>query len=339
MLPFGRAVDERHHLFRNPAHTAFRLIYGEADGIPGVVADLFDDVVSLQYSAAFAWDNAGMIETALIDAVGSRGITARPVRSVDDVMFQREGIRKVDENGAEEHFGDGEAAEGRTVLEHGLPWFVFPGGGQKTGFYCDQRENRPRLYPYARNARVLDAFCYHGGFGLHTLHGGARSVCFADRSTDAMNIVRQNAALQKIDAERFECVDGDLFERFRRNDVPGGLESYDLIVLDPPKLVPARKNLTEGLRAYKDLHLSVFRHAKRGARVMTFSCSGAVGLDDFRRTIAWAASDCGRAVVVEDVLTQGADHPVPLAFPEAEYLKGLLLYIRNDRQYGTIRRQ
>jgi 23S rRNA (cytosine1962-C5)-methyltransferase len=224
------------------------------------------------------------------------------------------------------------------VKENGLPWLVVPGEGQKTGLYCDQRDNRRYVQRFADGARVLDAFCYHGGFGLHALHGGAEFACFADASADALEMVRSNGKHQGVDDDRYQCVQGDLFEMLRKNAVPGGLESYNLIVLDPPKLAPARRNVQDGLRAYKDLHLSVFRYASAGTRVVTFSCSGAVAPQDFRRAVAWAAADCGRDVAVEDILTQSSDHPVPLSFPEAEYLKGLVIYIRNTPSRDSIRR-
>ncbi len=327
------AFAQRSFLFDNPDQEAFRLLFGDADGIPGVVADLFGHAVSVQYSGAFAWDNAGVIEDALSSALKLYGITPNIVRSADTAMFEREGI-------SDAVAGIAESGTGRkaVVKENGIPWLVIPGEGQKTGLYCDQRNNRRYVQRFAGNATVLDAFCYHGGFGLHALHAGAKHVCFADSSAEALHMVRSNAENQGVDAGRYRCVEGDLFEMLRKNTVPGGLDSFDLIVLDPPKLVPARRNVQDGLRAYKDLHLSVFRHARAGARIVTFSCSGAVVPRDFRRSVAWAA-DCGRDVVVEDVLTQGSDHPVPLSFPEAEYLKGLVIYIRNDRLCDTIRRQ
>ncbi|MFW5643395.1 MAG: class I SAM-dependent rRNA methyltransferase [Alkalispirochaeta sp.] len=322
-----RAVAARHPLLRDPQQEAFRLIFGEADGLPGVVADLYGEVVSVQYSGAFAWDNRELIESVLRREVAARRVGDTPerveiARRFDTTMLRREGLPEV--------AGD-EDARAVTVLENGLPWRVYPWSGQKTGLYCDQRENRAVVAGIVANlsasggVRVLDGFCYHGGFGLQSLAAGAQYACFLDSSAEALEIVRENAALQKVPAERYECVRGDLFEALRRDTVPGGIASYDVIVLDPPKLVPSRRAFDDGLRAYKDLNLSVLRYMKPGARLVTFSCSGAVGAADLRRTIAWAASDLGRTVVIEGILSHPPDHPIPLAFPEAEYLKGLVL--------------
>ena len=158
--------------------------------------------------------------------------------------------------------------------------------------------------------------------------GGAAYACFADRSESALHTLVGNAALQGVTADRFETVAGDVFTVLREDAVPGGIASYDLIVLDPPKLVPTRQSLDDGLRAYKDLHISVLRAMRPGTRLATFSCSGAVSAADFRRAVAWAAGDLRRTVTVEGVMTQAADHPVPLAFPEAEYLTGLMLHVQ-----------
>ncbi|MDA3951429.1 MAG: class I SAM-dependent rRNA methyltransferase [Spirochaeta sp.] len=337
-----RAVDARAPLFADPRQETFRLVFGEADGVPGVAADLYGSVLSVQYSSAFCWDNAEMIEETLRSCLAARGVPATVTRSVDRAMFKREGIA-APEDGADATAAGGDATDSDgppppatapepiTVRENGLPWRVMPGSDQKTGLYCDQRENRSRVAEYAAGSRMLDAFCYHGGFGLTALNGtpdGAAYVCFADRSEPALQTVVGNAALQGVSADRYETVTGDLFTLLREDAVPGGIASYDLIVLDPPKLVPTRQNLADGLRAYKDLHISVLRAMRPDTRLATFSCSGAVSAADFRRAVAWAAGDLRRTVTVEGVMTQAADHPVPLAFPEAEYLKGLMLHVQ-----------
>jgi len=330
-----RAVAAREPLFSDPGQEAFRLLFGEADGIPGVVADLYGAVVSVQYSGAFAWDNRELIESALRREVASRGAAAhrQPARQAegveiarrfDSAMLRREGMPE---------FAGDEDSRTVTVLENGLPWLVYPWSGQKTGLYCDQRENRAVVagivgsLSTSGGARVLDGFCYHGGFGLQAHAAGAAFTCFMDSSRDALEIVRENAALQGVPEDRYECIRADLFDALRNDTVPGGIGSYDLIVLDPPKLVPSRRAFDDGLRAYKDLNLSVLRHMKPGARLVTFSCSGAVNAGDLRRTVAWAASDLGRSVVIEGILSHPLDHPIPLAFPEAEYLKGFVLRV------------
>lgn len=349
------ALYARVPLLTSGDHTAFRLVFGEADAIPGLVADRYGDLVVAQYSGAFAWDNRVTIAAALVNALGEYGVDARVVESIDAATLKKDGIDTgVNANGtddatagnsalasaqgADENAGGADEVSTATIIENGLPWIINPAGGQKTGHYCDQRENRAALARVAaalggegarggKGALVLDAFAYHGGFALTALATGATGAVCLDSSAAALERLRENAALQGV-AERVETIRGDAFELLRSGHVGDhGLAEFDLIVLDPPKLVTQRRDLESGLRAYKDLNLSVFRAARRGTRVATFSCSGAVSRDDFRRALAWAAKDAGRPVAIEAEFGQPADHPIPLHFPEAEYLTGFLLRV------------
>jgi 23S rRNA (cytosine1962-C5)-methyltransferase len=332
------AVRRRDHLWSDNRTTAFRLVFGEADGIPGLVVDRYDDVLAVEYSSAFAWDNRDTIEGALrVAAEGTPEITGeqepdrpgtiRIVRGWDERLAEREGISLPPGPRADESSG-----ASLVVRENGLPWRVHPGAGQKTGLFCDQRENRRLVAELARGKRVLDAFSYHGGFGLTALAAGAREVCCVDSSASALAMVVANAEEQGIEGSTVRTVQGDFFEMARRpagdpGGVPSGLAHWELIVLDPPKLVPGRRHLDAGLRAYKDLNLSVMRGMAAGALLVTFSCSGAVSREDFQRVLAWAASDAGRTARIVATLGQPADHPVPLSFPEAEYLKGFVVMV------------
>lgn len=301
------------------ARGAVRLLFGEADALPGVVADRFADVIVQTLSGAFAWDNRAVIASALRTAAAAAGVSVRTVVTTrDDELLGRDGVQTA--GGA----GDEEAV---TVEENGLPWLVRPGAGQKTGLFCDQRENRSAVATAARGGAILDLFSYHGGFGLTALAAGATRAVLVDSSADALAHAERNAAAQHVAPDRIAYVHGNCFELARTDAVPGGIASFDSIVIDPPKLAPSKRHLEAGLRAYKDVNLAVFRAARSGATVATFSCSGAVGRDEFRRTLAWAASDAGRTVRVIATLGQPADHPIPLAFPEAEYLKGYLLTV------------
>ncbi len=312
------AVARRVPLRRDTSTTAWRIVFGEADYLPGLVADLLGSVLVIACSSAFIWDNRQWIAATLRELVQPEDVVILP----DAEILSREGIVCTDSGSASEN--DAGAATWQ-VQEHGLPWLVVPEEGQKTGYYCDQRDNRSFLRSIAAGMKVLDAFTYHGGFGLNALAGGAQQVVCGDSSRDALHRLEENCSIQN--AGPVETFRADLFESLRRNDVPHGIEHYDIIVLDPPKLVPARQHHEKGLRAYKDLNLSVFRSARAGARVLTFSCSGAVTREDFRTALAWAASDSHRTVRILATLGQPADHPVPLHFPEAEYLKGYLLQI------------
>lgn len=312
------AVARRVPLRRDSSTTAWRIVFGEADQFPGLVADLLGSVLVIACSSAFVWDNQQWIVDTLRELVQPAEVVLLP----DGEMLNREGINVANDRDA---LGTPGIPQTWHVQEHGLRWIVIPEGGQKTGYYCDQRENRRFLRDIASGMKVLDAFTYHGGFGLNAVAGGADQVVCGDSSQDALDRVRENSELQGVGS--VETFRGDLFESLRRNEVPYGIGHYDIIVLDPPKLVPARQHRDKGLRAYKDLNLSVFRAAKAGARVLTFSCSGAVTRDDFRTALAWAAADSCRTVRVLATLGQPADHPIPLHFPEAEYLKGFLLQI------------
>ncbi|POR01516.1 hypothetical protein AU468_08110 [Alkalispirochaeta sphaeroplastigenens] len=316
------AVDRRENLRRDHPEGAFRLVFGEADGFPGLVADLLGRTLVLEISSAFAWDNRQWIQEELVRLTDPLRVYLAPDRE----MLRREGVTAPLEGQWSNPQEEGGDARG-IVEENGLSWYALPGTGQKTGFYCDQHENRRWVAGQARGLRVLDAFCYHGGFGLTALAGGAASVVCADSSASALQLVEANRDLQQAPAERLHTVRGDLFELLRNNALPQGLESFDLVVLDPPKLVPARQHRDAGLRAYKDLNLAALQGMRKGGLLVTFSCSGAISRDDFRTALAWAAADAGKTVRIEGQFTQGPDHPVPLHFPEAEYLKGFALRV------------
>lgn len=321
------SCSRRGHLRDCGDTTAYRLVFGEADGFPGLVADRLGETIVVEVSGAFAWQNRFWIAEELRRHGGTSGVRIIPDRE----MLSREGVsleaEPEPEPTPEPHPAEG-ATPAEVLRENGLPWCFDGSGGQKTGFYCDQRENRRLVARLAGGCSVLDAFCYHGGFGLMALHHGAHHVTFADSSRAALALVEQNCSLQEVSPGSMETIRGDLLAMIRNNSVgTGGLDRFDLVVLGPPKLVPARHHRDAGFRAYKDLNLAAMRFMKGGSRLVTFSCSGAVSRDEFRTVLAWAAADSGRVVRIEGVLSQGEDHPVPLHFPDAEYLKGFILRI------------
>lgn len=336
----ARAVARRDAMIDNTRHSAYRVVFGEADGLPGVVVDRFGAYRVLQISSAFAWDNRDRIAGWVAAASGCDRALVKMVP--DMAMLAREGIAErvvhaelEDAGGAEQTSvrlpddtsTDASNTEQCEVIENGLRWRVYPAAGQKTGFYCDQRENRQRVASCARGRRVLDVFSYHGGFGLTAFAHGAQAVCFIDSSDDALALVAENAELQGAPHDALTTIQGDAFTILRDNAVPDGIAAWDLVILDPPKLAPARKDVDRAMRAYKDLNLAVMRNAASGTLLATFSCSGVIDWVSLRRVLGWAAHDAGRTVRVIAVLPQGTDHPVPLSFPEAEYLTGFLLEI------------
>jgi 23S rRNA (cytosine1962-C5)-methyltransferase len=209
------------------------------------------------------------------------------------------------------------------IEEHGLKFGVGIELGHKTGFYLDQRDNRLRLRALAKGCDVLDCFSYTGGFALNALAGAAKSVAAIDSSGPALAQASANAALNGFAAA--EWLEGDVFQLLRRfRDEERG---FDLIVLDPPKYAPTAAHAEKAARAYKDINLLAFKLLRAGGALMTFSCSGGVSADLFQKIVAGAALDAGVEARIEAWLHAAADHPVALAFPEGEYLKGLLCRI------------
>jgi 23S rRNA (cytosine1962-C5)-methyltransferase len=292
--------------------TAYRLINGEGDLLPGVIADWYGGVVVLQCLTAGAERLKPWLIEALCAELAPRAIVERSEGSVR----RAEGLPSV----AATAFGD--PPEDVTVRENGLRFAVVPGGGQKTGHFCDQRPNRTLVRTVAAGRRVLDAFAYCGGFGVHAGAGGAAHVTMVDSSNRASATAARNCALNGLDDQRVQFVERDVPRFLRERD-----DLYDLLVLDPPALVKQRKDLQRGARAYKDLQLWGLRRAAQSALVFTFTCSPHVDAALFRRIVAGAAADAGREVQLLQHLGPGPDHPVALGHPEGEYLHGLLLRV------------
>ena len=307
----GKAVAERRAFVDEAATDAYRLLHGESDGLPGVVADRYGDTLALQLSSAGAerWRDA--IADALLDATGARRVWERSdaeVRALEGLPPAIGLLR-----------GAREPAR-VLVSEHGVKFEADLERGHKTGFYLDQRENRRRLRDLARGRDVLDGFCYTGGFALNAARGGARSVFGLDSSAEALSLAKANAQLNALSG--IDWVGGDVFQMLRH--LRDGRRQFDLIVLDPPKFAPTAAHAAKAARAYKDINLLAFKLLRAGGLLMTFSCSGGVTVDLFQKIVAGAALDAGVDAQIIERLGAGPDHPIALNFPEGEYLKGLL---------------
>jgi 23S rRNA (cytosine1962-C5)-methyltransferase len=209
------------------------------------------------------------------------------------------------------------------ILEHGQRFLVDLLGGQKTGFYLDQRENRQRAAAYCQGARVLNAFSYSGGFAVYALAGGAQHVINLDSSIDALELAERNLALNGYDPDvQCEGVAGDVFQVLR--DWRATNERFDVVILDPPKFAHSQQQVEKAARAYKDINLLAMQLLQPGGVLATFSCSGLVSADLFQKIVFGASVDAGRDVQVIERLSQGPDHPLLLSFPEGEYLKGIV---------------
>jgi 23S rRNA (cytosine1962-C5)-methyltransferase len=295
-------------------HTGCRLVHAEADGLPGVVADRYGDVVVLQLSSA----GAERWRDAIVDALASlRGVACVYERS-DAEVRALEGLapRSTIVRGAMPREID--------VVEDGLAYRVDVVAGQKTGFFLDQRENRAHIRRLAKARETLDVFCYTGGFTLSALAGGAPRVVSIDSSADALQAARdnvaRNAAIRDATVE-WRCADA--FAELRR--LRDAAASFDLVVLDPPKFAPTAAHAERAARAYKDINLWALKLLRPGGLLATFSCSGGVDASLFRKIVAGAAADAGTDATILARYGAAPDHPVALAFPEGDYLKGLLL--------------
>ena len=295
-------------------HSACRLVHAESDALPGVIADRYGDVVVVQLLSAGAdrWRDA--IVAALVRATSATCIYERSDADVRvlEGLPPRAGVLA------------GKRPAHVEIIEDGLAYRIDIERGQKTGFYLDQRGNRALVREHGRGRRVLNAFCYTGGFTIAALAGGAQSVLSIDSAADALALARDNLARNgSLDAKRCEWREGDVFEELRVLRNRGA--QFEMIVLDPPKFAPTAAHAARASRAYKDINLLALKLLAPGGLLATFSCSGGVDAVLFQKIVAGAALDANVRATIVSRLSASADHPVSLSFPEGEYLKGLLV--------------
>ncbi|KVX80229.1 class I SAM-dependent rRNA methyltransferase [Burkholderia ubonensis] len=318
-----RAVAHRNTMVSGTG--AVRLVFGEADGLPGLIVDHYVEdsgtasprgqlVCQFMAAGVEAWKDA--IVAALVGATGCPNVYERS----DVSIREKEGLEQTTGVLA----GDPPPA---TLItnENGVRYHVDVPNGHKTGFYVDQRDNRALVTQYANGRDVLNCFCYTGGFSLAALKGGAARVVSIDSSGDALALAQQNVVANGFDPARASWLDADAFKTLRRLVDEG--DRFDLVVLDPPKFAPTRDSVDRAARAYKDINLSGFKLLRPGGLLFTYSCSGAIDMDLFQKIVAGAAADAKVDARILKRLGAGVDHPLLSAFPEGEYLKGLLLQI------------
>jgi len=293
---------------------ALRLVHGESDGLPGLVADRYADtlVVQLVSAGCERW------RETLIETLRGQSGCARVYERSDTEGRELEGLA------AKTGLIAGTAADRPLkIVEHGIRYEVDAAAGQKTGFYLDQRDNRRRVGLLADGREMLNCFCYTGGFALSALAGGARSVLSIDSSGPALELAKRNLALNGVEAGRAEWLEADVFGALRKLQREG--RQFDFIVLDPPKFAPTPKDAERAARGYKDINLNALKLLRRGGLLATFSCSGGVSPELFQKIVAGAAADAGASLLLRERYRAAPDHPVRIEFPEGEYLKGLLL--------------
>jgi 23S rRNA (cytosine1962-C5)-methyltransferase len=293
---------------------AFRLVHGEGDGLPGLIIDFYAGVAVLQAHSAGMHLDRHLIGQALQEVLP--GVSAAYYKSQSTLPGKAK-----DERTDEYLFGN--AGENQVIVEHGNQFLVDWLEGQKTGFFLDQRENRKLLGDFCHNKRVLNTFCYTGGFSVYALKAGAGLVHSVDASQRAVEMTAKNLSLNGFDPSAHKCLVADTFEFLERSE-----QQYDVMVLDPPAFAKHRGARHQAVRGYQRLNAIAMRTIRPGGIIFTFSCSQVVDRQLFYDTIVSAAIQAGRQVSVLDRLSQPADHPVSMFHPEGEYLKGLVLYVR-----------
>ena len=311
----AKALRESLGMVDNERTTCYRLIHGEGDLLPGLVVDIYERTAVVQCHSVGMYHSRSHIAEAIREAYGNR-IEAIYDKSSQTLPYKAE-------LGAIDGYLWGRNAEKDVVvLENGLKFKVNWEEGQKTGFFIDQRENRDLVRQYARGRKVLNTFCYTGGFSVAALAGGAREVVSIDLSERAVKLADENVRLNFGDDAPHEAIATNAVEYLKDID-----DSYDLIILDPPAFAKHHKVLGNALQGYKKINARALQKIRPGGILFTFSCSQAVSRDLFRTTIFTSAAIAKRKVRIIGQLTQPADHPINIYHPEGEYLKGLVVYV------------
>jgi 23S rRNA (cytosine1962-C5)-methyltransferase len=294
----------------NKQNNVFRLVHGEADGTPGLIVDFYNGVAVMEFHAA------GMerIKTELANALAEAA--KENIKSIVSKSKANAG------NDATLLFGDMPLFP-HEILENGKKFNVNWNEGQKTGFFIDQRENRQMLENFSADRKVLNMFCYTGGFSVYALTGGASEVVSVDSSTKAIELCKQNLELNNFSVNKNQCIESDALDYLKA--MPEG--EFDIIVLDPPayaKRVDSRHNAIQG---YKRLNAEALMKIKSGGFLFTYSCSQVVDRNHFNGAVTAAAIAAGRKVRVVAQLSQAPCHGHTIFHPEGFYLKGLVLYV------------
>ncbi len=296
----------------NPDNNTYRLVHGEGDNLPGLIIDVYDQTAVMQAHSIGMHLCRKAIASALSIVMESRishiyykSETTLPFMTADDMNGFLLG-----------------GSEDNIATENGLKFRVDWLKGQKTGFFVDQRENRLLLEHYARDKRVLNMFCYTGGFSFYAMRGGAQLVHSVDSSAKAIELTKQNVALNFPDDARHEAYCEDAFKYLEQAD-----SDYNLIILDPPAFAKHRGALHNALKGYTRLNQKAFEKIEKEGILFTFSCSQVVTKDHFRNAVFTAAALAKRKVRILHQLHQPADHPINIYHPEGEYLKGLVVYV------------
>ncbi|MCK6265841.1 class I SAM-dependent methyltransferase [Vibrio sp. ZSDE26] len=303
----------REDIIERDGLTGYRLIAAESDSLPGITIDKFQNYLVCQLLSAGAEHNKNVLVEALLECFPECNIYERS----DVAVRKKEGLEQT----VGVLHGD-TPPESVIIEENGVKISVDIINGHKTGFYLDQRDSRKESMKYVKDKDVLNCFSYTGGFGLYALKGGAKRVINADVSQPALDTAKYNAEINEFDISKKRAVflNADVFKLLREYRDQG--TKFDVIVMDPPKFVSSKNNLTSGANGYKDINMLAMQILKPGGTLLTYSCSGLMSADLFQKVIADAALDAGRSVKFVERFEQAADHLIDTAYPEGFYLKG-----------------
>lgn len=297
----------------NPDNNTYRLVHGEGDLMPGLVIDVYGKTAVMQAHSVGMHVSRIQIAAQLMQVMDGR---------IENVYYKSETTLPYKADlGQENGFIFG-GSEDNTAVENGLMFYVDWLRGQKTGFFVDQRDNRALLERFAKDKRVLNMFCYTGGFSFYAMRGGAQLVHSVDSSAKAIELTNRNVALNFPGDSRHKAFCEDAFKFLEEAG-----DQYNLIILDPPAFAKHRGALHNALKGYTRLNNKAFQKIQPGGILFTFSCSQVVTKDNFRNAVFTAAAQAGRKVRILHQLHQPADHPINIYHPEGEYLKGLVLYV------------
>ena len=294
----------------NPRNNTYRLVHGEGDLLPGLIIDVYGKTAVMQAHSIGMHLSRVQIAEQLARVMGAR---------IENIYYKSETTLPFMDH-MENGFLYGGSQE-NTAVENGVIFYVDWLHGQKTGFFVDQRENRALLEKYAKGKRVLNMFCYTGGFSFYAMRGGAELVHSVDSSAKAIELTNRNVQLNFPGDSRHKAFCDDAFKFLEKNG------QYDLIILDPPAFAKHRGALHNALKGYTRLNMKAMQMIQPGGILFTFSCSQVVTKDHFRNAVFTAAAQAGRKVRILHQLHQPADHPINIYHPEGEYLKGLVLYV------------
>jgi len=297
----------------NPQNNTYRLVHGEGDLLPGLVIDIYGKTAVMQAHSVGMHASRIQVAEQLMRVMGGR---------IENIYYKSETTLPYKADlGQENGFIYG-GSDDNTAVENGLMFYVDWLRGQKTGFFVDQRDNRSLLEKFAKGRRVLNMFCYTGGFSFYAMRGGARLVHSVDSSEKAIELTNRNVALNFPGDQRHQAFCEDAFKYLEHAG-----DQYDLIILDPPAFAKHRGALHNALKGYARLNQKALQMIQPGGILFTFSCSQVVTKDNFRNAVFTAAAQAGRKVRILYQLHQPADHPINIYHPEGEYLKGLILYV------------